>query len=38
MLPASVMADDLFDGEAARLLLLGNALQPMCRSTHPAAA
>jgi phytoene dehydrogenase-like protein len=26
MLPASVMADELFDGEAARLLLLGNAL------------
>jgi phytoene dehydrogenase-like protein len=27
MLPASVMADELFDGDAARLLLLGNALQ-----------
>lgn len=26
MLPASVMADELFDGDAARLLLLGNAL------------
>jgi len=26
MLPAAVMADELFDGDAARLLLLGNAL------------
>ena len=38
MLPATAMGEQLFDGDAARLLLLGNALHADTPSTRPAAA